>query len=153
MAKSKKTTKPIGRPTKYTKALGDRVCELLAEGKSMRTVARVEGMPDKSTMFRWIRKYDVFRDQYTRAKNESADAMGEDALDIADDGSNDFMTITKGDKTYEVENREVTSRSKLRIETRKWLMAKMKPKKYGDKLDLTSDGEKLPTPIYGGKAK
>ncbi len=73
--------------------------------------------------------------------------MAEDILDIADDGSNDFMTITKGDKTYEVENKEVTNRSRLRVDTRKWIMSKMKPKKYGDKLDMTTNGKDLPTPL------
>lgn len=69
--------------------------------------------------------------------------MAEDILDIADDGSNDLMTIQKGSVTYEVENKEVTNRSRLRVDTRKWLMSKMKPKKYGEKMDVTSDGEAL----------
>jgi hypothetical protein len=62
-------------------------------------------------------------------------------IDIADDGSNDFMTITKGDISYEVENKEWTSRSKLRVETRKWAASKLKPKKYGEKLDLGFRGK------------
>jgi len=46
------------------------------------------------------------------------------------------MTVRKGDVEYNVEDREVTSRSKLRVETRKWLMSKLAPKKFGDKLEL-----------------
>jgi hypothetical protein len=70
--------------------------------------------------------------------------MAEDILDIADDGTNDWIEREREDgSTFEVINNEVIQRSKLRVETRKWLMAKTKPKKYGDKLDLTSAGEKL----------
>lgn len=145
--------KKLGRPTKFTQELADAVCEQIAQGKSMRTVCAPDEMPAIATLFRWLREYESFREQYARATEERTEAMAEDILDIADDGSNDLMTIQKGDMTYEIENKEVTNRSRLRVDTRKWLMAKMKPKKYGDKLDLTSDGKALPTPIYGGVSK
>lgn len=79
--------------------------------------------------------------------------MFEELLDIADDGSNDFMTIVKGNKEYDIENKEVTNRSRLRVDTRKWYLSKVLPKKFGDHLDLTSDGKALPAPIYGGLSK
>jgi hypothetical protein len=140
----------LGRPSDYTPELAAKICSQLAEGKSLRSVCSAEDMPSTATVFTWFAKYPAFLEQYTHAKEESADAMAEEMLDIADDGSNDFMTITKGNHTYNVEDREVTNRSRLRVDTRKWIMSKMKPKKYGEKLDLTSGGEKLPTPIYGG---
>lgn len=105
------------------------------------------------TIFSWLRTHDEFLKQYTRAKEESADAMAEDVLDIADDGTNDYMTITKGGQEYEVVNSEALQRSRLRVDTRKWLMAKMKPKKYGDKIDMTTNGKDLPTPLFGGMSK
>lgn len=105
-------------------------------------------MPAISSVFKWFREHPEFTEQYARAKQESADAMAEEILDIADDGTNDWMTRSTRDGTeYEVPNHEVVQRSKLRVDTRKWLMAKMKPKKYADTLDLTSAGEKLPAPI------
>ncbi len=88
-----------------------------------------------------MRIYPEFLEQYTRAKKESADAMAEDILDIADDGSNDLMVIQKWHIEYEVENKEVTNRSKLRVDTRKWLMSKMQPKKYSEKVELLGNGE------------
>lgn len=142
----------VGRPSEYTVETADKICDLLSEGHSLRSVCANEGMPDKVTVFRWIRTYEEFRNQYARAKEESADAMAEDTLDIADDGTNDYMTITKGDREYEVVNGEAIQRSRLRVDTRKWLMAKMKPKKYGDKLDMTTNGKDLPAPILGGLA-
>jgi len=145
MAKNKK----IGRPTKYTQNLAAKICAGLADGKSLRTVCEPDDMPDKSTVFNWLHDNQDFLDQYTRAKEESADLLVDEMLAIADDGSNDLMTIGKGDKSYEIENKEVTNRSKLRVETRKWIASKLKPKKYGDKIDHTTNGKDLPTPILG----
>lgn len=163
MAKSKKVNgKPIlenkkettkepktGRPTIFTKELADLICEQLAEGASLSKVCIPDEMPAARTVFRWLRTDEGFCQQYARAKQESADAMAEDILDISDNGSNDWMEKQYGrdaESTWVV-NGEALQRSKLRVDTRKWLMAKMKPKKYADKLDLTTDGEKLPVPI------
>lgn len=140
----------MGRPTTFTQEIADELCAELSQGKSLRTACQGENMPSVKTVFNWFRSHPDFLQQYTRAKQEAADAMAEDVLDIADDGTNDWITITKGDKEFEIPNKEVIARSKLRVETRKWLMAKMKPKKYGDSIDVTSGGEKLPTPILGG---
>lgn len=133
-----------GRPTDYTQDKADAICEQLAMGDSLRTVCKSDDMPTVKTVFNWLRKYPEFLQQYTRAKEESADAMADDILDIADDGTNDWTTRKNKDGSeYDVVDNDVIQRSRLRVETRKWLMAKMKPKKYGDKLDMTSDGEKL----------
>lgn len=138
----------VGRPTKYTQILADKICERLAMGESMRTVCKEEDIPSMQTVFSWLRTNDKFLEQYARAKQESADAMAEEILDIADDGTNDYTTI-EFDNGYEKEviNHEVLARSRLRVDTRKWLMSKMKPKKYGDKVDVTTNGKDMPTPI------
>jgi hypothetical protein len=72
--------------------------------------------------------------QYARAKEAQADAFAEEMLDIADDGTNDWMTKRFGETEVEMPNPEVLQRSKLRVDTRKWLMSKLQPKKYGEKL-------------------
>lgn len=136
-------TKGVGRPSTYTQELADRICEEIGMGYSMRTVCSREWAPAMSSVFKWLREKPEFSEQYARATEERTEAMSEDILDIADDGSNDLMTIQKGNETYEIENKEVTNRSKLRVDTRKWLMSKMKPKKYGDKLDVMSDGKAI----------
>lgn len=134
----------MGRPSEYSQEVVDRICEEIATtSKSLRTICAPDDMPSVRTILNWLNTKPDFLLQYERAKQEQADFMSEEMLEIADDGSNDFMTIVKGDQTYEVENKEWTSRSKLRVDTRKWLASKLKPKKYGDKLDVTSDGEKL----------
>ena len=135
-----------GRPTDYNQELATKICEEIALGNSLRSVCRRDDMPAMSTVFRWLGEEDKtqFKEQYARACEERTEAMAEDLLDISDDGTNDFMEIETEDGGVKViENRENVQRSKLRVDTRKWLMSKMKPKKYGEKLDLTSGGEKL----------
>lgn len=131
----------MSRPSDYSPELADRICARLADGESMRAICRTEGMPDKSTVFRWLRTDPAFRDQYTRAKEESADALTDEMLDISDDGSNDWME-RKGEDGENIGwqvNGEHIQRSRLRIETRKWIASKLKPKKYGDKLAVGGD--------------
>lgn len=142
----------IGRPTDYNQDIVDKICERLREGISLRTICIPEDMPSASTVFGWLRRNDEFVKQYTRAKEEGIEAMAEDILDIADDGTNDWMEIKRGNETISVPNNEVLQRSKLRVDTRKWIMSKLKSKKYGDKVDMTTNGKDLPTPIYGGNS-
>lgn len=144
----------IGRPTKYTQDLADSICAELAMGLSLRTVCKPDEMPSLQTIFNWFRTQPTFLEQYTRAKEESADAMADEVLDIADNATNDWMedNYDKGKTPGYALNGENIQRSKLRVDTRKFLMAKMKPKKYGDKLDMTTNGKDLPSPIYGGKS-
>lgn len=132
----------MAAPEVYSKEIALRICEEIAtSSKSLRTICDMEGMPSVMTVLRWLSEdKEGFCAQYARAKEEQADFMAEEMIDIADDGSNDLMTITKGDQSYDLENKEVTNRSKLRIETRKWLMSKLKPKKYGDKIEVENKG-------------
>jgi hypothetical protein len=131
----------MSRPSDFTKELADLICAQLAEGVSLRSVCRAEDMPDKSTVFRWLRTKPEFRDQYARAKEESADALVEEMLDIADDGANDYTTrdYANGGSEVVVDHDHI-SRSRLRVDTRKWVAAKLKPKRYGDKIETTLQG-------------
>ena len=74
-----------------------------------------------------------FSEQYARAREAQADKLAEEALQIADDGRND--TYVDGDGNVKTDT-EVIQRSKLRVDTRKWLASKMAPKKYGDKVAI-----------------
>lgn len=129
----------MSRPSEYTTEVADRICAQLADGVSLRTVCLADDMPSKTTVFNWMRTRPEFLAQYARAKEESADALTDEMLDIADDGSNDWMERNKGDEKGWVENGEAMQRSRLRVDTRKWIASKLKPKKYGDKLELAGD--------------
>lgn len=151
----KPTRAPSSLPVTYTPELAAEILEKLSEGQSLRTACKPDHLPAVSTWFLWMRAHVGLSEQYTQAKQEAADAFTEDILDIADDGTNDWMAdnYDKGKTPGYALNGENIQRSKLRIETRRWLASKLKPKKYGDKLDLTSGGEKLPTPILGGQSQ
>ena len=132
----------VGRPTDYTPELAARLCAKLAEGKSVRTACKDADMPCSSTVFVWLSKHPDFVEQYTRAKEESAEAHSEDMLDISDDATNDYMATMSdedGGLAYKL-NGENIQRSRLRVETRKWLASKLKPKKYGEKLTQEHTG-------------
>lgn len=127
-----------GRPSDYSEDLAAAICAELAAGRSLRSVCDAASMPDKATVFRWLAKHEAFRDQYARAKEESADALVEDMLAIADDGLNDTYTDEDGNERTMV---DVIQRSKLRVEARKWIASKLKPKKYGDKVQQEVSGD------------
>lgn len=129
---------PIGRPSSRTKAIETELFERLAAGESLRSICRDDHMPVNRTIFSWIHKDDVFLRQYEKAKERGCDAMAEEIFEIADDGSNDWMEKENKDgSNYEALNSEHVQRSRLRIDTRKWYLSKIKAKKYGDKLDTT----------------
>ncbi len=123
----------MSRPSIFTQAIADKICERLALGESLRKICLDADMPGRSTLFRRLRDNEEFRNQYARAREDQADAIFDECLDIADDGTNDFMG--KGD-TY---NGDAIQRSRLQVDTRKWMAGKMRPKKYGDKTLIGSD--------------
>ena len=132
---TKAKPKKKGRPSLYTEALAAKICRRLAEGETLRSVCRDKAMPDKATILRWLadKKKADFREQYVYAREMQADALFDEALEIADDVSGDWSTDKDGKKVLDHEN---IQRSRLRVDTRKWAAGKMAPKKYGDKLDL-----------------
>lgn len=138
----------------YDKAIGDLVCEALASGRSLRSVCEDDGMPSKTTVMRWLLDDEAFRDQYAQARELQAEAIFDEIIDIADDGSNDWMERKNadGENIGWQENGEALRRSVLRVEARKWMAGKLKPKKYGEKLDLNHSGrvDLVPTLIFEG---
>jgi hypothetical protein len=143
----------VGRPKKYTKEIGNEICKRLMLGDSLRTICKNKKLPSATTIFNWLadeefNKETKFLEQYERAREIQADYLADELIDIADDGRNDYMERKgKNGQTYNAINTEHVQRSRLRIDTRKWIASKLKPKKYGEKMDLTSDGEKLEGPV------
>lgn len=152
----------MGRKSDFTPEIGEEIClQIATSSKSLRTICAELKIKVRSVL-NWLSKGDgenadpefkAFLHQYTRAREAQADFLAEEIIEIADDGSNDFMTITKGDQTYNVENKEVTNRSRLRVDSRKWIASKLKPKKYGDKVDLNHAGDLTITQITGMQVK
>ncbi len=137
----------MARPTIYTQELADAICERLSVGESLRSVCRSDDMPSIAVIFKWFRTKDGFVEQYARAKEESADALVEDCLDIADNEVKEPLVID-GEPVYDKEGNPVMvvtqqaiAHAKLRVDTRKWKASKLKPKKYGDKVHQEVTGK------------
>ena len=114
---------------------------------SLRNALLQDGMPSSKTFYIWLDEDEDKVKQYARACEIRADKIFDDILDIADDTSRDKRVTEAG----EVTDNEVIQRSRLRVDARKWYLSKLSPKKYGDKLDVTTDGEKINSqpPIFG----
>lgn len=126
-----------GRPTDYSPEIAAVICDRLATGESVRAIARDETMPAMSTVFLWLAKHQEFSEQYARACEIRAFVFAEEIVAISDDGSNDTYVDDNGNERTD---QDVIARSKLRVDTRKWLMARMSPKKYGDKITQEVQG-------------
>lgn len=138
-----------GRPTTFSKRIADQICQRLANGESLRSIVKDDYMPEQKTVYNWLLDpihEKGFLQQYKEARELQADFLADETLAIADDATNDFMDKEVGDdgETVRVLDHEHVQRSKLRVDTRKWYVSKVAAKKYGDKLDLTSGGDKIP---------
>lgn len=130
-------TEPGKRPLEFNQQTADAICERIADGESLRSICEDENMPSRSTVFKWLSRIEAFADQYTHAREAQADAIFDDILNIADDARNDWMERHGEDGIGWKENGEALRRSVLRIDARKWMAGKLRPKKYGEKLALT----------------
>lgn len=130
--KKNKEKKPLGRPLEYNQEIANYICELVAStGDGLMKLTRLHPeLPDKFTINRWRHRFPDFCAQYAMAKLEQADRLAEECLDIADDDSND--TRINPETGQEICNTEYIARSRLRVDTRKWLAAKLLPKQYGE---------------------
>lgn len=125
---------------KFTTAIADTICERIANGESLRAICDEDGMPSKTSVFRWLADNEAFRDQYARARETQADALFDDVLEIADNARNDWMERRGEEDAGWVANGEHIQRSKLRIDARKWMAGKLRPKVYGEKQEIEHTG-------------
>ena len=131
-AKPAKASKPTPRRVCDQK-VADLICMMLSEGMSLRQILKADttgALPAQSTVYEWLLRYPLFAEQYARAREEQADTNADEILEIADEMPPEF-TDDKGrtylDQTY-------IQWQKNRIEARKWTAAKLRPKKYGDRV-------------------
>ena len=114
--------KDPGKRVEYSQKWADLICELVIDGKSLRTICLADDMPSRSTVMKWLIEQADFADQYARAREAQQDTYAEEIIHIAD---------TEKDP----------NRARVMIDARKWHASKLAPKKYGDKVDLAHTGQ------------
>ncbi len=129
------TAPKTGRPTTFSQETANKILVRVMAGESLRSICRDEAMPARSTVHLWLASRADFSDQYARACDVRADEVFDEMFEIADDATNDWMERKGEDDAcgWQV-NGDAVQRSRLRIDTRKWALARMNPKKYGDKI-------------------
>lgn len=142
--KDAKDAAPVkqGRPSDFTLDLAEEICEALASTpRGLDWIcARNEGFPSARTVNRWLAVHEEFRQNYAHARERQADLLFDECLEIADDTSSDTKMVGREGAETEACDSEWISRSKLRVDTRKWMAGKLAPKKYGDKVDVNHTG-------------
>lgn len=126
MATKKNTSaKPVGRPPVYSQDTKDNICARIANGESLRAVCRDNGMPNQDTVHMWLNKDDAFVEQYARACARREDSFFDDLIEIADSVTADAAEVAK---------------ARVQIDARKWVLSRMNPKKYGDRVQQEVSG-------------
>jgi len=118
------------------------IIDEIIEGRSLRDILKDNGMPRAGTFFKWLDGDSEKNTQYGRACELRADFLFEKALSIAENTENGTET-TVDHNGVKIVTKDMLGHRKLKIDTINWHLTKMNPKKYGNKIDVTSDNEKL----------
>ena len=129
----------IGRPSKYSDKLANEICDRLSKGESLRRIELSDKMPSRKVIHEWLNKNEHFRDQYARAREHQADAIFDEILEIADTTKRGIKTSVKEWGT-EISEADMIEHRRLQVDARKWVLARMAPKKYGDKIEVENTG-------------
>lgn len=127
-----------GRASEFSQDTADAICERLALGQSLRAICADEAMPAMSTVFKWLGDFPAFSEQYARAREEQAETLADEIVAIADE--TEVSTKQDGESVTLALDATAIARNRLRVDARKWVASKLKPKKYGDKQAVEHSG-------------
>lgn len=119
-----------------------KVIKELEKGTPLRQILNTPGMPTRSRFYDWLDKNESFQERYTRAKDLAASALYDKMLEIA---STPMLgeTVEHGPNGVKITQADMLGHRRLLLDTIKWRLTKEAPKKYGDKLDVTTGGDKI----------
>ena len=130
------TKRNRGRPSTFDAAVAKRICERLAVGETLRGICMGRGMPGESTVRGWVvQDVEGFAAQYARARDMGIDSLADEILEIADDDTRDSYLDADGGRK---QNNSAIHRDRLRVDTRKWYLSKLAPKRYGQRVEVNS---------------
>jgi len=134
--------KRTGRPSGYSLDIAKRICTRIALGEGLQPICRDADMPCQASVYKWLLEQPSFAEMYTRAREEQAETHADLIVSIADETP---ATMEVRDKDGNVLDIKLDSAyiawQKNRIEARKWTAAKLKPRKYGDRVALAGDAD------------
>lgn len=132
----------MGRPSSYSDEAAQEICQRLAGGESLRQICVSEHLPAESTVYLWVANdIEGFSEKYARAREAQQHRYADEIVEIADDGSNDWIEREhESGRVETIPDREHISRSSLRVDTRKWLMARLARRTFGDKIGIDHSG-------------
>lgn len=130
-------TRTRARVTKSEELL-EQIFERVAKGESLNRICSEPGMPARKTFYEWVAEDETVLRRYEFAMIMRADTYAEETIEIADDNRFDTRIDDNG---REVTDHEAINRARLRVDARKWYAGKLAPKKYGDKVLNTVEGD------------
>ena len=134
----------------YRKPIADEICRRLANGESLRAICRTEGMPPESTVRTWVvNDFRGFAAIYARSRDVGLDCMAEEILEVANTPEIGEEVITTNGSTT-VKTGDMVAHRKLRVDTMKWYLCKLAPKKYGERLDMLHRGDPAQPIVISG---
>ena len=117
----------------FSQELANVICERIADGESLRSVCRDKKMPSRDAVYSRLITHPDFADQYARACEIRADYVFDEMFEIADTPQLGVKTVIKPDGSVETTEGDMIEHRRLRIDARKWALARMSPRKYGDR--------------------
>ena len=147
-SKDSKVVNKGGRPTKYNLEIALAICDRIADGESLVKICSDPSMPKKTAVYEWLLRHKEFAELYARAREDQADSLADEIQAIADElpmEITDDKGVTRFDSAY-------VTWQKNRVDARKWIASKLKPKKYSDRLmhqgDKEADGIQVDVNIF-----
>ncbi len=120
-------TEMLSKQAPFNQAQADKICELMVKGKNLKEICSMNSMPSMPCVLSWLSKVSEFATTYARSREIMLDNYGTDEIiDLADNAA---LTA------------EAINKARLQIDTRKWVMSKLLPRKYGDNAVLTHTGK------------
>jgi hypothetical protein len=117
-----KESKPMGRPTSYTKQKAQTICEMIENGMTLQAICELPDMPTISTVYQWQDAQPEFAESYARARVRKADTLAD-------------MVLSEAFNSHDAQI------GRLRVDALKWMASKLSPKRYGDKIEVESNSQ------------
>lgn len=137
-----------GRPSKFTWERAEKIFKRIAAGEPLTKICRDNDVPKLTTVYDWLwgkgipaEHADEFAKRYDRAREKQLEAWSDQIIEISDDGTNDCFKDLKYKNGQPRMDHDHITRSRLRVDSRKWLLSKLNAKKFGEKVDFTSGGK------------